>query len=274
MKRRGTMRRSLAWLLSLVLCLGMLPGAALAAETKTASDLFISEYVEGSGSNKAVEIYNGTGQVVNLSQYTLVMVNFSGSSTPTKDASERSLALSGTLNDGETFVYYNSGIASDLAGAAHKESNNTVINFNGNDYVYLKKGDTIIDVIGGTSTSMNDYPYDGAFAADCTLVRNADVTGPSETYQEDQWTDQGKDALNGLGSHTMGSTSQPGGGEEDTTVAAPQADPMGGAVASGTAITLTCATADAQIYYTLDGSDPSDLGNENRQLYSASNQEQ
>ena len=272
MKRRGTMRRSLAWLLSLVLCLGMLPGAALAAETKTASDLFISEYVEGSGSNKAVEIYNGTGQVVNLSQYTLVMVNFSGSSTPTKDASERSLALSGTLNDGETFVYYNSGIASDLAGAAHKESNNTVINFNGNDYVYLKKGDTIIDVIGGTSTSMNDYPYDGAFAADCTLVRNADVTGPSETYQEDQWTDQGKDALNGLGSHTMGSTSQPGGGEEDTTVAAPQADPMGGAVASGTAITLTCATADAQIYYTLDGSDPSDLGNENRQLYSASNQ--
>ena len=266
------MRRSLAWLLSLVLCLGMLPGAALAAETKTASDLFISEYVEGSGSNKAVEIYNGTGQVVNLSQYTLVMVNFSGSSTPTKDASERSLALSGTLNDGETFVYYNSGIASDLAGAAHKESNNTVINFNGNDYVYLKKGDTIIDVIGGTSTSMNDYPYDGAFAADCTLVRNADVTGPSETYQEDQWTDQGKDALNGLGSHTMGSTSQPGGGEEDTTVAAPQADPMGGAVASGTAITLTCATADAQIYYTLDGSDPSDLGNENRQLYSASNQ--
>ena len=266
------MRRSLAWLLSLVLCLGILPGAALAAETKTASDLFISEYVEGSGSNKAVEIYNGTGQVVNLSQYTLVMVNFSGSSTPTKDASERSLALSGTLNDGETFVYYNSGIASDLAGAAHKESNNTVINFNGNDYVYLKKGDTIIDVIGGTSTSMNDYPYDGAFAADCTLVRNADVTGPSETYQEDQWTDQGKDALNGLGSHTMGSTSQPGGGEEDTTVAAPQADPMGGAVASGTAITLTCATADAQIYYTLDGSDPSDLGNENRQLYSASNQ--
>ena len=238
------MRRSLAWLLSLVLCLGMLPGAALAAETKTASDLFIS--------------------VVNLSQYTLVMVNFSGSSTPTKDASERSLALSGTLNDGETFVYYNSGIASDLAGAAHKESNNTVINFNGNDYVYLKKGDTIIDVIGGTSTSMNDYPYDGAFAADCTLVRNADVTGPSETYQEDQWTDQGKDALNGLGSHTMGSTSQPGGGEEDTTVAAPQADPMGGAVASGTAITLTCAT--------VDGSDPSDLGNENRQLYSASNQ--
>ena len=80
-------QRWLAWVMAVVLCLGLLPGAALAAEPTVASDLFISEYVEGSGSNKAVEIYNGTGVEVDLSQYTLVMVNFSGSGTPTKDAS-------------------------------------------------------------------------------------------------------------------------------------------------------------------------------------------
>ena len=248
-------QRWLAWVMAVVLCLGLLPGAALAAEPTVASDLFISEYVEGSGSNKAVEIYNGTGVEVDLSQYTLVMVNFSGSGTPTKDASEKSMSLTGTLGNGETFVYYNSGINSELTLVKNKDSNNTVINFNGNDYVYLKKDDTVIDVIGGTSTNMNDYSYSGAFAADCTLVRNADVTGPSATYQENQWTDQGKDVLTGLGAHTMTGSSDPGEGG-DTTVAAPQADPQAGAVASGTEITLTCATADAQIYYTLDGSKP------------------
>jgi hypothetical protein len=33
------------------------------------SDLFFSEYVEGSGNNKAMEIYNPTDQIINLNQY-------------------------------------------------------------------------------------------------------------------------------------------------------------------------------------------------------------
>ena len=223
------------------------------ASSSGASDIFISEYVEGSGSNKAIEIYNGTGAAVNLSDYTLVMVNFSGSSTPTKDATEKILNLSGTLQDGDTFVYYNSGIGSDLANAKNKQSDNTVINFNGNDYVYLKHGDNIIDVIGGTSTSVDEYPFDGAFASDVTLVRNADVTGPSATYVPGQWTDKGKDYLDGLGTHTMNGD----GGVTPDTVAAPHADPQAGAVVSGTQVTLSCTTGGAVIYYTLDGSDPS-----------------
>lgn len=179
------------------------------------------------------------------------MVNFSDSSKPTKDATEKILNLSGTLQDGDTFVYYNSGIGSDLANAKNKQSDNTVINFNGNDYVYLKHGDNIIDVIGGTSTSVDEYPFDGAFASDVTLVRNADVTGPSATYVPGQWTDKGKDYLDGLGTHTMN------GGSGEVTVAAPQADPQAGTVVSGTPVTLSCTTGGAVIYYTLDGSDPS-----------------
>lgn len=46
------------------------------------------------------------------------------------------------------------------------------------------------------------------------------------------------------------------GGSGEVTVAAPQASPQSGAVASGTEITLTCATSGASIYYTLDGTDP------------------
>ena len=50
-------------------------------------------------------------------------------------------------------------------------------------------------------------------------------------------------------------------GDAGITVAAPQAQPQGGEVASGTAITLTCATQGAPIYYTTDGSDPSETSN-------------
>ena len=50
-------------------------------------------------------------------------------------------------------------------------------------------------------------------------------------------------------------------GDAGITVAAPQAQPQGGEVASGTAITLTCATQGASIYYTTDSSDPSETSN-------------
>ena len=42
--------------------LGVAPTAATAAPT----DLFISEYVEGSSNNKAIELFNGTGAPVDL----------------------------------------------------------------------------------------------------------------------------------------------------------------------------------------------------------------
>ncbi len=35
------------------------------------SDLFFSQYIEGSGNNKCVEIYNGTGAAVNLNGYSI-----------------------------------------------------------------------------------------------------------------------------------------------------------------------------------------------------------
>ena len=60
-------------------------------------------------------------------------------------------------------------------------------------------------------------------------------------------------------------------GTSEGAVAAPQATPQAGDVASGTEITLTTSTSGAQIYFTLDGSDPADETNEARELYSADN---
>ncbi|OUN83149.1 hypothetical protein B5G06_08260 [Flavonifractor sp. An52] len=211
-RMRHKFRPILSALLAVVMLLSLLPTAVFAkGETEIASDLFISEYVEGSGSNKAIEIYNGTGKAIDLSEYSLCMVNFSGSGTPTKDATVRDAQLSGTLETGQTFVYYNSKGTYDtqFSTIAQKEANDNVCNFNGNDYVYLKKGENIIDVFGGISTSMSDYPYDGGFAADCTYVRNSDITAPNATYTPNEWTSHPKDTFSDLGKHTMGE----GGGE-------------------------------------------------------------
>src|SRR5688572_17868920 len=47
-----------------------------------ATDLFFSEYIEGSSNNKAIEIYNGTGAPVDLLTGNYVLqVHFNGSLT-------------------------------------------------------------------------------------------------------------------------------------------------------------------------------------------------
>ena len=65
-----------------------------------ATDLFISEYVEGSSSEKFIEIYNGTGASVDLSDYRLRLYA-NGASTPTNE-----VLLSGTLTNGSVIVYH------------------------------------------------------------------------------------------------------------------------------------------------------------------------
>ena len=65
-----------------------------------ASDLFISEYVEGSSNNKAVEIHNATGATVDLNAggYQLEFY-FNGSSS-----AGTTIALTGTVADGDVYV--------------------------------------------------------------------------------------------------------------------------------------------------------------------------
>ena len=46
---------------SLLILSGLLPAAAAAPVLAASTELFISEYIEGTSNNKAVEIYNGTG---------------------------------------------------------------------------------------------------------------------------------------------------------------------------------------------------------------------
>ncbi|MFK5855702.1 MAG: lamin tail domain-containing protein [Bacteroidota bacterium] len=80
---------------SLLILFALFLGAGLFAQE--CSELFISEYVEGSGNNKAIEIYNPTEAAIDLSGYNLVRYS-NGSPLPNL------VGLSGTIESKGTFV--------------------------------------------------------------------------------------------------------------------------------------------------------------------------
>lgn len=170
-----------------------------------ATDLIISEYVEGSASNKYIELYNGTAGSINLTNYQLQLYT-NGAATPTNN-----VTLAGTLASGATIVYKNSA-ATIYAGAA---TNNAAVNFNGDDAVALFKISTssFVDIVGNIGCDPGTAWTSGAFTtADKTLVRNASVCSgvtidpatscPFPTLAS-EWTQSNVDIVANLGSHTM-----------------------------------------------------------------------
>jgi len=151
--------------------------------------VFISEYIEGSSNNKALEIYNGTGADVDLSQFTIKAANNGtgwgcvGGIPDTRYV----LPLTGTLAAGDVYVVYNS--AADAAivavGDLGLAYNNTVNGgngdnvpaFNGDDAIGLFYNDELIDVIGiPTADPGTNWPVAGTGAtSEFTLVRKASV---------------------------------------------------------------------------------------------------
>ena len=78
-----------------------------------ATELFLSEYVEGSSNNKAVEIVNETGASVNLAGgvYDIQLAFNGGAPTTT-------IALTGTVASADVYVLANSSAAAAILGAA------------------------------------------------------------------------------------------------------------------------------------------------------------
>jgi predicted extracellular nuclease len=144
-----------------VTALGVAPTAASAAPT----DLFISEYVEGSSNNKAIELYNGTGAVIDLAAggYQLQM-HFNGSTTPTN------VALTGTVAAGDVFVLASSSAAAAILAQADQTTGASL--FNGDDAIVLRRGTTVLDSI---EVGVDRAP--GGSTADNTLRRLPTTAG-------------------------------------------------------------------------------------------------
>ncbi len=201
---------------------------ALAGKAQNCSDLFISEYAEGSGNNKAIEFYNPTSNSINMSNYRLVRYS-NGSPTGTD-----STDLTGTISSFGTFVIANgqtSGTTSSPACSAtlqalaqqldHAYPAPTYVN--GDDAMVLVRISPykILDIFGEIgvqpTTAWSDIaPFDGTagkwWTKDHSLQRKSSVqqgvtANPSPFNVTLQWDSLSKDNWTNLGIHSCGCSS-------------------------------------------------------------------
>ncbi|MDI9525263.1 MAG: chitobiase/beta-hexosaminidase C-terminal domain-containing protein [Candidatus Cloacimonadota bacterium] len=221
-----------------------------------AADLFISEYVEGSSNNKAIEIFNGTGAAVDLSNYSMKLAS---NGSPTWSTTN-SVTLSGTLANNDVFVIANAQANPTILGVA--DMTHTVTYFNGNDCLGLFHGDTLIDIIGVLGTDPGTaWPVAGTEGATLnhTLIRKPEVdsgntdwlAGAGTNMDNSEWIVHPQDYVDDLGSHTF----DPGGSEHAAT---PTFNPPAGVYAQPISVTISSTTPGATIRYTTDGSNPTE----------------
>lgn len=187
----------------LALVLGFFPtGTARAASV----DLFFSEYIEGSGFNKAVEIYNGTGAAVDLAAGGYAIQIYSnGAAIP-----GATLNLTGIIMPGDVFVAAHPTADAAILAQADVTSS-TVINFNGDDAVALvKAGGIFVDVFGQVGFDPGAEWGSGLTStADNTLRRRSIIEDGDPIHIDPfdpafQWNGFVSNTFDGLGSHVVG----------------------------------------------------------------------
>jgi predicted extracellular nuclease len=197
-------RRGSALFLALALALGaLLPLAAPPATSAAPTELFFSEYIEGSSNNKALEIYNGTGAAIDLAAGDYEILQYSNGSVTAGNTFD----LSGTVAAGDVFVFAHSSASPSILAQADATSGAGL--FNGDDALAFVKADAAIDVIGQIGFDPGSQWGSGlASTADNTLRRKAgieagDSNGTDAFDPSVQWDGFATDTFNGLGCHSL-----------------------------------------------------------------------
>ncbi|HEX6196862.1 MAG TPA: lamin tail domain-containing protein, partial [Jiangellaceae bacterium] len=198
-----------------VLALLTVPLAAPAMAADPSTDgLVMTEYVEGTSFNKAIEIYNGTGATVNLEGLELRLYS-NGRSLA--DGPTATHAFTGELADGDVYVLTHPSFNDDegfvLGGEVDATSG--AVNFNGNDAVVLV--DTTSDEVVDSFGQVGD---DGQFAANVTL-RRTDLTRdtiPDDPFNLDAFSSHPSNTVDQLGVYPDGDG---GGGTDPSTCDTP-----------------------------------------------------
>ncbi|MGF1711584.1 ExeM/NucH family extracellular endonuclease [Vibrio kagoshimensis] len=153
-----------------------------------AENILITEVVEGSGSNKAIEIANVGSTAVTLDGYSLMM-----ESNGSGDWGNEFDLAGVTLQSGETYVVANSSAAADLL--AKSDGTGSITYFNGDDSIALFKDGSIVDILG----YVNDTDYNKNVTLKRTTMTASTAYDPAkfETLGQDDWTDIGNVDLGG-----------------------------------------------------------------------------
>ena len=170
----------------------------------TASELFFSEYLEGSSFNKALEIVNLTGADIDLSSYSIKRQKDGGLNGNAWEESSTLTLLNQTIKSKDVFVIINNGatiqkLRDEFDFAQPNENPNwgAPMTFNGNDPVGLFKNDILIDIIGTYNGGSSN------FGKDKVLRRKSGVSQPNTAFDLDnEWVIAGKDDASDFGTHS------------------------------------------------------------------------
>lgn len=159
--------------------------------------LFISEYLEGSGNNKAIEIYNPSPFPVDLDHYDL----FAYANGNTDFTSV--VALEGTLQPNDVYIIANSQAGPEILALADITSG--LATFNGDDALVLTYDLEPIDVIGvvGEIPVGGSWNFGSGSTENRTLVRKPEITSPTTDWSmsQGQWLVYEVNDLTQIGSH-------------------------------------------------------------------------
>jgi len=166
--------------------------------TISAGNLIISTYIEWTGMDKAIEIFNGTGRTVNLEDYSLQKQSNGAGSF------ESTYRLRGTLENGKTHLLVHRLSSNQILKQLAHGMTDSLLNFNGNDAVALLHHGLMIDMVGvaGGGESL-------VWGLDRTLRRKSAVSHPQLVYNADEWDVLNMDQLSLIGTHQMRLTQTP-----------------------------------------------------------------
>jgi len=182
------------------------PAVSCALYAAEPTDVFFSEYIEGSSNNKALEIYNGTGSSIDLSAggYAVKMY-FNGSAS-----AGLTINLTGSVANGDVYVLAQSSAVPAILAQA--DQTNGAGWFNGDDAVVLTRNDAVIDSFGQVGVDPGSEWTGGG--QDDTLRRLAGVCAGDSVATDAfdasiEWAIFPQDTFDGLGAHSATCDSSP-----------------------------------------------------------------
>jgi hypothetical protein len=166
------------------------------------SNLFFGQYVEGSGSNKALQIYNPTAVPINLGVYSIVE-SVNGGATMT------AYNLSGTIAPQGVYVIANPNASTGILSVANATS--SFINFDGTDALALLHLTDTIDIIGQlyVNSGSDGWAVGAGSTVQQTLIRNYYDHAGDTSWANAQltWNVYPVDMIDSLGFHRSESCS-------------------------------------------------------------------
>ncbi len=162
-----------------------------------ADELYITEYIEGSSNNKALEFYNNTGSSIDLTPYT-VEFYFNGNPVSTG-----MVDLVGAIADGEVFVLAQSAANAAILAVADQVNGGSW--FNGDDAVVLRNNGAIVDVIGQVGFDPGSQWGAGDTSTQNNTLRRLETVTDGDTDDTDvfdpalEWVGFAQDNSDGLG---------------------------------------------------------------------------